>query len=872
MAITTTQAQRIDFNNGQNRTETGFTSWTWNLESSMQKTIEGLTITISRAEGSAGTNLFGEWWKDGVNKYSQLTSDGITVAGKTGDEKFTLRSGSAAIKMTINGFSAGRHSILAYHNNPAGFNGAPITVSVDGQTQVEGVVPTNRAQTPSACATSYIQFEATEGQPVTIIYQTVPDPAVNYEEGYNTTSFFINALVFDRPNPKTTASDPTPANNDLHFDFAGSLSWTPATSAVRHHLYMGTQPGQLSLVGTTTDSYLAGLTDINTSDTYYWRIDEEDADGNIYQGDEWTFRRARLAFPGAEGYGRFAIGGRGGTVYHVTSLDDDAEAPQPGTFRYGIKNVSGPRTIVFDVAGVISLKDRLVCSDPYVTVAGQTAPGRGIMFRDNPLGFSNDAVVRFLRMRLGYKQREDTSGRDGMGINGDHSIMDHCSIGWTIDEAFSSRGSKNVTLQRTLISEALNIADHPNYEAGKGHGYAATIGGDTGSYHHNLLAHNEGRNWSMAGGLDGSGAYAGHHDMFNNVCYNWGNRATDGGTHEGNFVGNYYKMGPATTLTYLLTADLEGTGSGTQAYYVSGNIRENLNGTQTHDALDNTYRVKAKQSYDWQVFVGQPFFESKAVVEGAVAAYQNVLSDVGCNQPALDNHDQRMISETILGTTSTKGSKSGLKGLIDRETDSEGFEGLNIVFAERPALFDQDADGIADWYEQARGWSTTAANNNEVTHADGYTNLEEYLNWLAEPHFFVKPNEDCVIDLNLLFAGYPSFSAATDILPATSATAKLNGKTLSIVATSEGLFTVTVTATDPDTGSSLSRTLHFYAASQQPDTETAIASQVAGRQMAGSEYFTLDGRRTLKPHNGIHIRKQYDASGTTQTTKVLIEN
>ena len=177
-----------------------------------------------------------------------------------------------------------------------------------------------------------------------------------------------------------------------------------------------------------------------------------------------------------------------------------------------------------------------------------------------------------------------------------HSIMDHCSVGWTIDEAFSSRNAKNITLQRTLISESLNYAGHNTQFIQQGHhvehGYAATIGGDYGSYHHNLLAHNQGRNWSMSGGLS-DGNYAGHHDMFNNVCYNWGGRATDGGTHQGQFVNNYYKMGPATTLTYLITADIEGTGGGTQAYYVNGNIRENKNGTLTTDAKNETLPLPA---------------------------------------------------------------------------------------------------------------------------------------------------------------------------------------------------------------------------------------------------------------------------------------
>lgn len=834
MAVATAaQAQKIDFNNTKNITDDGFTPWMVGLATgSISQTVDGVTFTVSRAEGSIGTHLMGEWWKDGVNKYSKLTSDGLTVSGKAGDEKYTLREGAVALTVTIEGLTAGEHSLLAYHNNPAGFSGAPVKVSVDGTVKASGIEQTNRAQTPSASGMSYVKFQAVEGQAVVVTYETVPDPSTDYTQGYNTTSLYINALVMDRPNPKTAASDPTPAHADRHYD-GTRLQWTPATLAVRHHVYLGTSPDELAEVAVTTQSSYDAK-ELSAAPTYYWRVDEEDAQGNVYQGDTWSFRRARLAFPGAEGYGRFAIGGRGGEVYHVTSLDDDATDPLPGTLRYGITRLSGPRTIVFDVSGTISLQSRLVCSDSYVTIAGQTAPGRGIMLRGNSFGISNDNIARFLRQRLGYKQRDDNSSRDGMGINGDHSIMDHCSVGWTIDEAFSSRGSKNVTLQRTLISEALNIADHPNYEAGKGHGYAATIGGDTGSYHHNLLAHNEGRNWSMAGGLDGSGAYAGHHDMFNNVCYNWGNRATDGGTHEGNFVANYYKMGPSTTKTVLLTADLEGTGSGTQSYYVKGNIRENLNGSQTQDALNNTYKVNAKQTYDWTVFVGQPFFESHATIETAQAAYQNVLSDVGCNFAGLDNHDERMVRETLQGTTSTTGSVSRMKGLIDRETDSEGFDGLNITEARRPEGYDTDQDGIPDWFEEARGWSTTTPNNNHIGDGSEYTNLEEYLNWMAQPHFFALPTEvsgesqSLKLDLRPYFAGYTTFSAATDDPQAD------DGTEWTVSADGQAIFTAsykgamlkqqTATFTDPQTGSTLTRTFHIAVVNELPATETSLYS------------------------------------------------
>src|SRR5262249_33618900 len=282
--------------------------------------------------------------------------------------------------------------------------------------------------------------------------------------------------------------------------------------------------------------------------TYYWRVDEITSKNVATPGTIWYFRPRHLAFPTAEGYGRFARGGRGGVVVHVTNLNDSGA----GSLRDAIETERGPRLVVFDVSGIIPLASRLSIAQNYITVAGQTSPGKGICVRAAPFGATgaHDLIIQNVRVRLGAGQTYD-----GMGLQGsDHCIVDHCSISWTIDESFSSRNGKNITLQRTLISEALNIAGHQNYPAGTKHGHAASISGDVGSFHHNLLAHNEGRNWSLAGGLDGNGNFAGRLDIFDNVVYNWGGRTTDGGAHQVNFVGNTYKPGPASTIFVALTA------------------------------------------------------------------------------------------------------------------------------------------------------------------------------------------------------------------------------------------------------------------------------------------------------------------------------
>ncbi len=189
----------------------------------------------------------------------------------------------------------------------------------------------------------------------------------------------------------------------------------------------------------------------------------------------------RLAFEGAEGYGRFAKGGRGGKVFHVTHLGDSG----PGSLRDAVES-EGPRTVVFDIGGTIHLQSKLVVRNPYLTVAGQTAPVMGFASALYLwLFWNHDVILRHLRIRVGD---EAQLTMDGTGFaSTDHSIMDHCSVSWSIDEGVSSRGAGNITVQRCIVAEALNIANHKKYQPGKGHSFAGSISGNIGSFHHNLL-------------------------------------------------------------------------------------------------------------------------------------------------------------------------------------------------------------------------------------------------------------------------------------------------------------------------------------------------------------------------------------------------
>lgn len=775
-------AQKIDFNlpgKESQSLEDGYANWALGRTASGEDTFtsaEGnaVSIKVESVEGTEGNAVFCNWWKDGVTRYSKLVSDGIYPIILGSDNNYTWSSSKPmGLKFTISGLSAGKHTLTAYHNNTDGKlspSYPTVKVVVDGTTLQQGIAQTIRAEKTADAGMSHVQFQVTEGKPVVVEYISEPQEGTTYIN----TSVAVNALLFDQTNPKTQAANPQPAHQDFHADADSksiTLTWTPAQAATLHHVMVGTDAANLQQVGTTTQPQYT-LQQVSNMNTYYWRIDEEDATGTRYEGEVWSFRPRHLAFPGAEGYGRFAIGGRGGSVYHVTSLDDNPSDPQPGTLRYGIVCEKGPRTIVFDVSGYITLKARLTCSDKYVTVAGQTAPGKGIILRGAPFGMNSDGITRFLRIYRGYASTEEEQNRglDGFGMAGaDHAIMDHCTIAWTTDEGFSSRGAKSITLQRTMIAEALNCADHPNYGSGACHGYAATIGGGqgsgVGSFHHNLLAHCEGRNWSLSGGLTGGGAYDGAHDVFNNVVYNWGGRATDGGSHEINFVNNYYRMGEATSQKYLLRLQLEGTGTGTQSAYVSGNIREEKSGTLTQDKLNTTYRYETSggQVVNWEPFVTAPFFPSYATIESSEEALRNVLSDVGCNMPSPTAHEERIVQETLNKTYTYKGSKTGKKGLIDREADAGGYE--EIGSETREADYDSDADGMPNWWEKLHGLDPQVADNNSDANGDGYTALEEYLNWMAEPHYFIQPGASLSIPLSPLFAGYSQaalYSASAD--------------------------------------------------------------------------------------------------------------
>lgn len=245
-----------------------------------------------------------------------------------------------------------------------------------------------------------------------------------------------------------------------------------------------------------------------------------------------------ISFPGAEGYGRITTGGRGGDVYHVTTLEDGT---QEGTFRWAC-NKSGARTIVFDVSGTINLTSELKIRNGNVTIAGQTAPGDGICVAGYPFVIScPNIIIRYMRFRLGNENVAHHEG-DGLGgMDGQRIMIDHCSVSWSIDECLSVYGSKNITVQWCVVSQSLVNSGHSKGS----HGYGGNWGGSGASYHHNLLAHHGSRAPRL--GPRPTTQADERMDLRNNVIYNWGGEGCYGG--EGmnvNIVNNYYKPGPAT--------------------------------------------------------------------------------------------------------------------------------------------------------------------------------------------------------------------------------------------------------------------------------------------------------------------------------------
>ena len=866
LTVMASTAQNIDFDlpgktaPGKD-TEVNYISWAVPRAESDTKSFNGgMTITITA--GGAASAVGSNWSKTDVETNGlRIIADEVLATNLDKGNMTQITEGSTSLILTITGMTAGMHTLKAYHNNSDKNQTQPdIEVRVDGNVVATGVKFTSAAQSNAEAGTSFITFNVTEGQPVVITYSTVPEAG----KTYTNTRVMINGLEFDVA--AIGATDPMPENHDFHAgteEGTVTFSWTAPEGVVSHKMVLGTDSAAVAAAttyeyeGTTAQYVKSGLSSMQK---YWWRIDEVDGNGQVHQGQVWTFQPCQLAFPGAEGYGRYAIGGRGGIVYHVTNLSGDKDTP--GSLLYGLVNIDEPRYIVFDVSGIIELDFAAQFVKPYAYIAGQTAPGKGICIKASNINIGSDVICRHIRFKRGLGIYGENTG-NAMGMSGaNHAIVDHCTAAWGTDETVSGRGALNISFQYSVISEALGIAGHKNYADGTNHGYAATIDGRIGSWHHNLLVNCAGRNWSMGGGMDGQNRPIGGLDLFNNVCYNWNSRTTDGNCHAVNFVNNYYKMGADTRKTILFTQDFEDAiaPDGIDQAYVSGNIRENRNHTLSNDKKGDTYNATGNIPTTYQYLLSEPLFPSHATIHTAQDAMKIVTSYAGATMPMRDEHHQRNVRETLDGTYTYVGSKSRIKGEIDTEediTEHAAGKGWEVYPEEqRAADWDTDQDGMPDWWEQCIGSNASVANQNDDPNGDGWTLLEDYLEFMAHPYIMVATNGEASIDLKQHFAGFYGQNGQS-VTPSYTLDKQTNG----LYAPRIDGSTLTVKATKPDTQSVgwLNVTVSDGETTFTQRFGVAITGGATGIQNVNREtitnnrYYNLHGQRLSQPQKGLNI-------------------
>ena len=439
-----------------------------------------------------------------------------------------------------------------------------------------------------------------------------------------------------------------------------------------------------------------------------------------------------LAFPGAEGYGSATRGGRGGQVIAVTNLNDAG----PGSLREACTS-RGPRIVVFRVSGTIVLKSPLKISNPYITIAGQTAPGDGICLKDHPLSINaSEVVIRYLRVRVGQASGNDYDTVGGRGQK--NVILDHVSI----------YHCENLTVQWCMITESLYDAGHV-----KGaHGFGGIWGGNHNTYHHNLIAHHTSRNprWASASGFN---------DYRNNVVYNWGGNSTYGGEKGDrpdtntpqvnpttiNMVANYYKPGPAT-VPGVVRHRIANPSSrkGVEDYgkwYVADNVMVGNEAVSANN-WNGGVQFAGGEAALAALKLNQPWPAMPINQQTAQAAYNSVLEKAGASLRR-DSIDARVVDEVRGGHATYEGAAykknarvsdpSKKTGIIDTPADVGGWPELKSLTP--PA--DGDRDGMPDeWELRFKLNAQDATDGAQDNDKDGYTNVEEYLNG-TDPAVFV---------------------------------------------------------------------------------------------------------------------------------------
>ncbi len=438
-----------------------------------------------------------------------------------------------------------------------------------------------------------------------------------------------------------------------------------------------------------------------------------------------------LAFPGAAGAGRFTTGGRGGDVYRVTTLADDGD----GSLRRGLESMQGPRTIVFDVGGTIELGRGLAVRQGRLTIAGETAPGSGVVLVNYGLQIAAPhVIVRHLRVRPGDARlgRSGDGGFDGdaISITTSDVILDHVSTSWGVDENLSVAGedAQRITVQYATISECLAQTglwhgnDDSRYAKGgqKRHSMGSLIKPGEGdgrvSFHHNLWSNNGNRNPAVGNYRSEFGMQA---DICANVIYNnISNGYTSGESRrvELNYIGNYVIAGPNTNKSNAAVAFHANAANRVYIYVAGNRIDANRNGKL--DGLDTGFAMIAGEFQRAE----SPFVSQLVSPMDADKAYEQVLTGVGAMPWNRDAVDQRLIDEV----------RNQRGQVVDSQSEVGGYPQLPEM--KREASWDTDGDGMPNAWEAKAGLDPQSADHNGDTDGDGYTNLEEYLHAAASGH------------------------------------------------------------------------------------------------------------------------------------------
>jgi hypothetical protein len=474
----------------------------------------------------------------------------------------------------------------------------------------------------------------------------------------------------------------------------------------------------------------------------------------------------QIAFPGAEGAGKWTSGGRGTpsaltTVYEVTNLTD---ANSPGSLRYAVSATATYRTIVFRVSGTIHLTSKLNIK-ANTTLAGQTAPGDGICIADYPVAISGDnVIVRYMRFRMGDKNQLKTSpsgcgvpvapftaacmpldgsgGDDAFGNLGNKNIIiDHCSVSWSSDEALTVYRGDSLTLQWNLISEPLNYSYH--FETGdadfESHAFGGIWGAKHGTFHHNLFAHAKSRNPRFAGNSTYGAGEIESADFRNNVIYNWGLYTVyggDGGQY--NLVNNYFKYGPSTgasTKFRIVNVD-SSTAFPYAKYYMTGNYVDGST-TNTNNNWLGAQMLSGNAADTVKSKTATPFIAGylPSYTDPATFAYDTVLKAVGAIIPRRDTLDDRVINDVKL----RQGKLIDVQGGYPHGTPYAQTVNAWPTLNSDTAPVDTDHDGMPDTWETTNALNPNGASDRGLVAVNVYTNLENYLNGITGSVIVVTP-------------------------------------------------------------------------------------------------------------------------------------